>query len=418
MVDVEDRDKVRLEFESGKTLDSLTSYQFDSDFLTPCDGFTVTIADDRVSALQDQLRPGEQVRLYVNNNLQFVGRIDSASYSISRSGTSVTLTGRDLLGAVCDSYISPEIRITEKDTLVGALKRIFSDFSFDKFDIDDEANRNIIAGQKAGFVAKGKTAKGKGKSLEKFINHQTHPNKAEGLYQYAERITKRFGLHIWSSADGETLYVGEPSYDQAPLYWLVHFRGDNQVNNVTSLDVKIDWSKQPSVIIGECKSGGGNFKKSTNKVIMVNEFSGLADGSPTPDVAALIEKYKSKGSKVLPVRQNLVDAVPSQYRILSPAYRPLFLVDDESNNMEELEFAVRRKMASLQHDFFKVELTTEGHSNPATGATYAINTVAHVEDAVTGLNASLWVKRRTFRKSRSEGTTTTLELVLPGSIEF
>jgi prophage tail gpP-like protein len=429
-----DSDKVSAIFESGLVIDNFVSYSFSSDFKDATDKFSITIEDDNLGGIKKKIRNGERIIFKVNDCIQTTGTIEDLDISCSRSGgTVMTINGRNLLGEVADSYIDPEITITEKDTLEAAIKKVFSPFGISKFEIDDEANRNLIAGAKAGHVDKGKTFKGKANSLKKFISHQTKPNPGEGMYQFAERISKRFGLHIWLSADGETLYVGVPTFAQAPLYSLYRSTQQKNGNNIIDGSARFNWSGQPSLIIAQGHGGGKEFSKSAFKIIMINELTGLVrtDASEGPNpiqnqplskVKELVDKYKVKGSKVLDIRTDLIDQIPSTvFGAFPKNCKAFFLFDDESKTPEELEFAVRRKMASFQSTYMTLSYTVSGHSNSTLtpgGAIYGVNTTIDVIDDAIGVQGTYWIKKRIFTKDRSSGTKTQLELILPHSLEF
>jgi prophage tail gpP-like protein len=71
--------------------------------------------------------------------------------------------------------------------------------------------------------------------------------------------------------------------------------------------------------------------------------------------------------------------------------------------------------------YLSVTYTLEGHGqrlNDGTFVPYAVDSIVRVIDEPGGLNALLWVIGRTFEKSRSGGTTTRLELIIPGSLQF
>jgi prophage tail gpP-like protein len=404
--------------DAGINVDNFTSYTFTHDFLSPCATFDLEIADARADALAPQFQCGARVALRINNTIQASGYIDRVFPEISRSGTVLHIQGRDALSRACGSSLDPKIHFTQRDTLSSIMRRIFERHGFTSFEIDDAANRNIITGQNRAPKAKPSR---RGKALRNFINHQLKPYPGEGEYEFASRVAKRFGLHLWASADGRTLYVSEPTFDSPALYNLVYSRNpvpstigqgvSSKSNNVLSASGGFDWTNQPSVIIAEGVGGGGEFRKQTNKVVMVNEI--LSETDSLPSVAAILKAYPE--AKRIPRR----DYFKRPSRILtSAAALPHFCTDDESKTLDQLENFVYRKMAEFQHQFLKITYSVQGHVYEPTGAIWAPNTIVNVYDEARSLNQDMWIKSRTFTKSRNDGTKTRLEVVLPHTLEF
>jgi len=58
----------------------------------------------------------------------------------------------------------------------------------------------------------------------------------------------------------------------------------------------------------------------------------------------------------------------------------------------------------------------EGHA--INGAPWCVDTCVHVTDEIAGLDEDMWVQARTFAKSRSGGTSTTLKLIRKHTLDF
>ena len=73
-------------------------------------------------------------------------------------------------------------------------------------------------------------------------------------------------------------------------------------------------------------------------------------------------------------------------------------------------------MALRQRDGITAHYTFEGHT--LQGAPWCVDTIVDVDDDALGLHTRMWVMSRTFEKSRMGGTTTTVELIMPYTLEF
>lgn len=393
-----------------------TSYTFASNFLTPADGWSCTIGDGSLSERErNALTPGATVRLYVDQHPLAEGYIDSVSIEADRSGgIQYTVEGRDRLALAVDAIADPQLQFKKGATLAEVLRELFTPFGWvadDHFVIDNDANRNAKTGGIRGIpMTKGGKKKGP-KPLKDFVLHQLKPHNHEGVFAFASRITQRFGLWIWCSADGDTLIVSKPDFDQEPTYQLRRTLGDT---NVLSGSVKFDMTDQPSVLIADGFSGGGEFGKSRIKSFCVNPYFGVdEDGFVLDDITQLLKKYPDAEQVTMTVQ-------PYKRRRIGAPIRPMFLHDDESKTQEQLNNFVRREMSLLLRKSMTAHYTVEGHGQLLNNIfiPWDLDTVVEVHDDVAGVHERMYVVGRTFEKSRQGGTHTRLELVRLNSIQF
>lgn len=393
------------------------SYSFNSNFLTPTDGWSVTIGDGNLDP--DQLAalvPEARVRLYVDQRPLAEGYIDSVAIEADRSGgVQYTIEGRDRLGRAVDSGADPTTVFKKGATLAEVLRELFTPFGWvtdEHYEISNDANRDAKTGGIRGVpMTKGGKRKGP-KPLKSFVLHQLKPHNHEGTFAFASRITQRFGLWIWCSADGEKLIVSRPDFEQPPRYELRRTRSGT--TNVLKGKVKYDASDQPSILIADGFSGGGEFGKGRIKAYCVNPYFGVDDdGYTLKEVTNLIEKYKDAVEVKL-------TAHPFKKRAVSDLMRPMFLHDSESKTQEQLNNFVRREMSLLLRKSLTANYTVEGHGQTVDGnfTPWDVDTVVEVHDEVADLHERMYVLSRTFEKTRSGGTHTRLELVRLNSIQF
>src|SRR5262249_3532448 len=84
--------------DAGLIVKDFTEYSFNSNFLTPTDGWSFTIGDEKLSdEMQEALKPNARIQLQINDSVQATGYIDSVEIEGTRSGGSQWhIGGRDV----------------------------------------------------------------------------------------------------------------------------------------------------------------------------------------------------------------------------------------------------------------------------------------------------------------------------------
>jgi hypothetical protein len=102
--------------------------------------------------------------------------------------------------------------------------------------------------------------------------------------------------------------------------------------------------------------------------------------------------------------------------------RILYLHDEESHTLEQLEYFVRREMSLRLRKVMVGKYHVEGHAVPdKTGqlGIIATDTIYTVTDEVSLVDEAMWCLSRTFSQTRgAQGTQTEFELVRPYSINL
>lgn len=421
----------------GVVLDRWTSYNFSSDFITPTDSFTFELGLDEGGLPEDQknaLRFGAKIELRMDNVILATGRIDAMEVNTDRSsGSRYVVRGRDLLGQTLDAVADPTFHLKEGGTLADLLKRLFEPFGWssdDHFKIDNAANRDAKTGirgtpttkpsggsgggkKKSKKKRKSKAKGGKGpQPLKSFVLHQTKPYNHESVFHFASRVAQRHGLWIWCSADGQSLVVGQPDFDQEAVFELR--RSIDGSGNILSGTVAYDMTDQPSMIIADGFSGGGEFGKGRIKSYCIGPAVGYDDnGSPVEEVAKVLEKHPGAVEVKMPTKSFLL-------RGKGIPFRPMFLHDDESKTQEQLDNFVLREMSLLTRKAITAHYVVEGHGQTVDDKFIAWSTdmVVHVTDDAADLDEDMYVLGVHFSKSRSGGTTTRLDLIQLNTLEF
>lgn len=407
---------------SGKPVKGWTEYRISSDYLSPTASwelqFVASLAPQNgqvqsdMARLMREIQNGSRIGLRINGNLVLTGYVDQVHIDSSRgSGTNLLVRGRDALSVACDACVDPHFEFPEGQSVKAFLEALMSPLGFKTFYVSDKLNRQKMSGSVSTFAldAHDKVVE---KQLTTPINSKFKPQNNEGVYEFAERIGKRFGFYVRAGVDGQSLFIGSPDYKQEPVGTLVHTL-DGKRSNILSSGVTWDWSKQPSVIIGSATGRGSHgdpFPPYTIKSLMVNEL--LTDSDQLPVIRKLKEQYKH--AVQIPRRDYITR--PSRVVEITKFTKPIWVVDDESATQEHLNNYVRRMMADYQAKFLVAEYVVPGHSQKK--KIWVPNSMVTVQDEVSGINQVMWIKAVEYAKSRGGGTTTKLTLLLPFVLEL
>ena len=450
-------------------------YIYDSDFLTPCDAFSMRVGDKSVTPdMRKLMRGGQQIKLFVqfldtsgnvvSQNPIFTGFLDKVDQSNDRNGTFFTLRGRNILGPLCDSGIDPwsnRYKFVEGQTLGDVMGKVFNTFDLNNIFLTDAENRSVTTGvdkshaklqSKIIKVTKDDIVVGpdgietKSTVTDQVVTEWIDPT---NIYDLQEKSVKklqpkhnetfmqfvlfnlaRFHLHCWALSDGTGVVIAQPDYNQEPLFKITN-KLNGQGNNIISGRVEIDYSTQPSLIIAKGFQGGGDFQNTRIRTCKVNEFIGYpvyntdgdvigpiaeSDGTytPLPEVNTIIKSFKG----LKPLAPNIKLAQNYSKYFTPPAVpRVLYWEDPQSRTLDQLQGAVQRKMSEYQKNAFKLHYTVQDHIQ--NGLVWKHNTIVTVTDETLGINGqNFWVLSVSFKKSRNAGTTTDLVLIPVGTLQF
>lgn len=420
-----------------------TSYRITKDFFGGPDTFSIEFEDDRADQLLDTIAVGMKVSFEAQQSGQqlLLGFVDNIAISPKRSGGKrMTVTGRDILGLLEDSSLYPNLgdnsvtqtyQFKPTDTLEKVVKTIFqsapgiTDFIINK----DAAGLKASTGFGVGVRQKGKTGRGLAKNFKTNLDHLLKPEKGETYLGYAKRICTRAGCQIkMLPGSYTTIFIGPPTYDRdnSPAFSIVRHAISDLSNNVLDSRLSINYKDQPSIIIAEGSHGGPTFKKSTQKVMCINEFTGykrapgiqLSLASAIPNVKNAVDALTSgtTGYKLLPPNQDLYNVVPQTIADMQTnVSRPKYVVDYNAQTTEELQFYVAELMAHYQDQYFVLEYEMQGHSQG--GAYWSPNLMVQVQDESfhpeKSINGKFWIRKVEFMRDRHGGCRTKLTLNLP-----
>lgn len=374
-------DEAKIVLEDGKTLKQWLSYSVDSDFLTPTDGWSLSVGDARLHTDETykSLVPDSKVQIYMGESLVLTGIVDVVEFTSDTSGGTIcNVRGRDIMRTLCKSNVWPGLKIKDL-TLADMVSKVLETYypeSRPELYLDDKANRSVL-GLKGAFTPAERSAKQK----QLIDRAQAHPN--EGAFEFIARQLRRHGLWIWATADGGIVISG-PEYNQEPSYKIIRKRGDGTSSQWLSARYTYDRTNVPSFLQVRGKSTSKEWEKT--------EVFGVA-ADPNAHHGTLGLKWYNG--------------------VIEPAY----VQHDEAKDPDQCKAFALQELTRLKADERVYTVTAIGHRDKATGNVFAVNTVAAIDDEFTGVSEKMFVKGRTFRKD-SGGTTTELRCVPLGSILF
>lgn len=217
----------------GKEHRDWLSYDIDSDFLIPADGFDFELA---VSSEQGKLPDlsGKSCEVIINDETILTGIIGNQRHDKSKGSRSLRLTGRDLACLLVDCS-APQINVKGM-TVLDAAKKLVAPWSK--------------------YIQKVELKAEKNPTLDKI---DIEPS--ETVWQALTHIANSVGLHVWFEPDG-TLIVGGADYSSPPVATLCWSKNDKR-RNVENVMIERDSDNRFSEVTFLAQSHGrsGNSAK-------------------------------------------------------------------------------------------------------------------------------------------------------------
>ncbi|ADE10483.1 phage baseplate assembly protein [Sideroxydans lithotrophicus] len=188
----------------GKVHGDWSSYEIDSDLLTPADGWSVSMGmvNGKIPA---DVAAGAPVKVLVGGEVVMTGYVDDPDHPVSKTGHSFSLSGRDMAADLVDC--SAPIFTAKLVSLKQIAAKITSLFGIKAIRIDADATRT----REKVSVEPGDTA-----------------------WDALARAAEANGLWPWFEPDG-TLVIGGPDYS-TPIVATLILRKSGDGNNLISLN--------------------------------------------------------------------------------------------------------------------------------------------------------------------------------------
>jgi prophage tail gpP-like protein len=396
---------VSAQFGASIQITNFIAYEYHEHYLTPCDSWSCTVPQDALSQSDlDVIQVGAKVEVSIDGQPQSTSYLDTIRIDVAPGGgTTMQLEGRSWIAAVVDAHVDPQTKLTQGMTLLDLATAVLAPFGVRVLANSSLANRNAITGALHGI----KTSK-KGKDLASARLHQEKPYPQEGAWAFLTRVCNRYGLWPRPAADGKTVILTSPDFEQYPLYSLLHRNDDGRrFNNVIASTVARSREEQPSIIYASGVGGGGEFAYSKLQGAIINPL--------VAPIAASMKSVTDAYPSVKPITFDvpmLATAIDQPY--VDPNARPLFLYDSEAHSQEQLEQFMKRELSLRMRKALSANYTILGHR--IGGQPVAVDTMIDVDDDRSNIHGALWVLARRFSKHAGGGTRTQLELIRPGTI--
>lgn len=385
----------------------VTAYEIDSDFLVATDGWSITVYDDTdPSSLRRTFRPLRGIRLYIDGNLQLVGRIDSTRGVADSSA--LTVSGRDYLADACDGGADPALKFLKGVDIGDAILSVLRPFGITTIASGGFAlTRNILTGRRPYFGAPARDYRAA--KIDDF-----KATAGVGAFELANRIAAHHGFMLQPvPTDPTAIALCEPEFRQAALYRLERYT-DGLSGNVLTSSASRDYARCPTVTVatGGAVAGGSAVAKTRSEIPTFSSSKSPGNLASNAEV-----------QRIITGPNNIVDVVEHRrgkkpdttvYGSTRPRYCPMYFEDKDARNIEQLERAARRMIAERTRETLVYSCTVRGHTDPASGATWSVDTIADVRDAVEDVAETLWIQARKIANDGS-GATTQLKLIRPGS---
>lgn len=407
---------------------NLEEWSIKSSYLQSTDGFDFTILDENPDNLRNlECQP---VSLYVNGNLQLLGRIDQTTRG--DKGKAVTCSGRDYLADLVECNIDPTFVVKEGEKLGDMIVRASSPVGISKVgDASDIATaRNVRTGRTFGDL-------GVPKNFKEIKQEDMKPDPGQGIYEFLKKICERHGCTLQPDTTRNSILIAGPMFNQDVPYRITRTRTSTEKNNIDSATASRDYSSFPSLVIvqGHGAPRHGEATKSDQGIIdtwaLAQQF--VRDGSDTTTTTSggedggTITSTNSSQTSQGELGRILNDVTWSGRRkpgenngdILAQhkIYRLNHFRDTQARTKAQLDNAANRLLNEHLKNTLVYSVILTGHVDPWTGAVWSIDTIIEVNDDICDVHEKLWVMERTLTYG-ANGAKTMLKCIRPGSFEI
>lgn len=358
----------------GKQIGDWTNYRIATSLVKAADAFNLTRPFDRRA--WDLCKPDRELRVQVDGVALITGYLDDRK--ASRDGQTFTIAGRDKVGRLADESI-PRVDYLGLGVLELVKKLAFPWFT--KVTLSNARNRRVLRG-------KGKTAPAGNEPVRLDTKGGSRLEPGQMRWAAIEELLKQVGWIAWSSGDGTELVVGRPNYEQA-VQWRFYRPGSRSPRtadgNVLGLEVDDSVGDRYSqiTVVG---TGGGT---DVNYGVGVTQRAGTALEGPEADgTGGDFERPKH-----------------------------LVIVQDVKSRAEAERYAAH-EMARRDAGGHVVRVEAPLHGQRVAGdrlTLFAPDTLARVEDEITGIRGIYLVHTVELSTSRDHGEVAELELVPTGT---
>lgn len=346
---------------ADQVIEHFISYRIDADLYTPADAFHLELANP-----ETDITGGMLCDLFVNGKRELTGLIDKVQRKVDKSGVSLKVEGRDLMGLLVDSYCEKYVTVAGKK-LKDLAEMLLKDVPF--------INRKDIIYQQnvTGKLKKSKKARGG------FLFSLDAPQKIAQIepgmtiFEVLKTYSLSRGMLFYSLPDGTLVFgrplaLGDASFN---LQLLRSGAGNNVIESERIDDISKRYSKV--TVVGQ-QQGQDSF--GLDGAATINSPKGVAKDPEFPFYKPFVSKDNNDS--------------------LSPKEHARMIMEKHRREGRQFLYKVGR------------------HSQD--GANWSINKLCRVKDEIQGMDGVYLIYGRTFELNKKDGPTTKLKLGEPGLV--
>jgi prophage tail gpP-like protein len=360
-------DRVRLSLGEDTAVDIFESYDVACSVLTQPAAFTVALATGnpkRVPEIIKRYQPNTTFKLSIGNVPQQMGRIDRVSVKSGVNGTSINISGRDLLAPLHDTYIEDEKSYADA-TYASLVRAFLAEVGLDKQILlaSNAANRKMTTG--APVISRSEPTEdvttedivdlvlqdtGAGGNGTAVVHRTLRARLGLRRYEFLKKELDKAGLFLWCTARGDFV-LSAPNPRQEPAYYIYRHVG------LSSSVIDAEFTNDTTSRYTEC--------------IVIGRGPGKKRGRSKALGQAVDPEMKSYGF-----------------------VRPLTKREKSVADHRQADTIALRKLAEGRRRGWKLAYTVAGHSTPAIGggrAVWAPDTVVTVHDELFGVFGNFWI---------------------------
>lgn len=424
------RAKLRLVFEDGTEFSTWDNATIRESYTDPLGSysFTVTPPRVRIPEYDDAFAKGSIIKFYLDTALQATVVITTKTTTIGTGGVVFQIQCKTLLCTPYEGSVSPDaVRVYTADTAVSdVILEVLKPYGFfgplrleSVFDVS----------LKTGKALPSWGVPPPSWLMEELKHREAQPQPSETAYGYCSRICSRVGTILHINPDG-VLVLSRPIYNQLAAYSLIggatSESADMMFGEISITDTNEDQFSEV-VLLGEAPDDKGQKRANrpshtvcTPEGVPEEVFEAPADDPPP--VAVIPMKRKSyrvwlaenPTAADIPFSDSpgwLFQQTRARYRGFGQVgYKPKIVVDKRTRDQNTALRMAVLAMSSRAANAYQIQCSVDG-AYAATGAVWAVNTMASVSIPILGINEDMWIFDKQLTVSRGNAQVTTLTLI-------
>lgn len=371
------------------------------------------------------------IEIRVDGAVQLRGVIERIRDGANRSGAPFTISGRDIFAATMVADVDPRLHLRDT-TLEDAMRAALQPLGLDVTVGANAASvREVQAGARPG--PRGSTAT----TPRRHRVDRFRPQVGQRLWDFLTQLARRHGYLIYPGPieGGMGLVIDRPDYAAAPQgrLWRRRRSDGTYEGNILDGTLSLDATDVPTevTVFGRTRMTAPQDARHSARTENVRlQFGGiglfapsaamreaalnslLTSAAPTSTISAAGGSTTRSTTTVLNERLTI--------RRIADVYlpRPRYVRDTKARTPQITEQRARHVLARTMQEFAVYEATAQGFSWGTEGRLWTMNSMVTLDDEVTGVRGAWLATRVEFRRSRTNGHTTSLRLVPPHAIDL